>query len=246
MSRRFTVRVAMLGAVLLLVASGCGSSGSTKSTSPAKSPSKAVTLAQVTSLLPAPADVGDGYKIDTSSNDSNSDDPALDAAAKRQCPASAGFFANNSSDPHVATRSYLAPDGRGITVELAPDAQHSADFGTTADLEAAIMEIAKCPTLSYTESDGSHVELKLSAAKTSEYGDLGLLLDLDITLSGAGIDKPIHMTARMRAFEVGTVGVEVQASGSIVPDTTTPIPYDSDAVERLSKSLADKTAALQR
>jgi hypothetical protein len=50
----------------------------------------------------------------------------------------------------------------------------------------------------------------------------------------------------MRAFEVGTVGVEVQASGSIVPDTTTPIPYDSDAVEHLSKSLADKAAALQR
>lgn len=235
----------MLGAVLLVVAAGCGSSGTAKSKPPAKSPSKAVTLAQVKTLLPAPADVGDGYKIDTS-GDSNSDDPAMDKAIKAQCPQSADLINGSAVDPNEAQRSYVAPDGRTVDVTLSPDAAHSVDFGTEAQLAADIKAIASCPSIDYVEDDGSHVVMKMQATSSRDYGDVGVLLDLDITVSGGGLPHPIDVPVRVRVFEAGDIGVVVDAAGGVVPRTTTVIPYDDDAVEHLSRSLADKAAALQR
>lgn len=245
---RSSLRVLVPVVASLFVVAGCGASSPThaaKSAHTSKQPAKAVTVAQLKTILPAPADVGDGYKVTSSNDSSNSSDPALIAAAKQQCPKSSGYFADTSSDPHVATRSYVTPDGRGIDVELSPDAAHSADFGTAEQLDEAITAIEKCPALSFDESDGSHVDLKMKATKSNDHGDLGMLLDLDVSLSGAGLHAPIHTTDEMRAFEVGNVGVQVRASGSIVADTRTAIPADTGAVDSLSASLAKQVAALQ-
>ena len=51
-----------------------------------------------------------------------------------------------------------------------------------------------------------------------------MLLDLDISVSGAGLPHPIELPVRLPVFEAGNVGVVVSTSGGIVPNTTTVIP----------------------
>lgn len=197
---------------------------------------KSLTPAQLKTLLPPASDVGSGYKI---SPPDNSNNKKIDAAMSKACPDAEklGGTGNDSTD---IERDYDGPDNKSFEVSFDPDAKSYSN----SELSNLVDAVNKCKAITYTDS-GQDVSIHIHAANDGTYGDQGITLQLDLTLTSSQISKPIHVTAGGVSYRLGKVGVTVEATDGIDENTLASVPRDSATVATLAASLQAKVKKLE-
>ncbi len=197
--------------------------------------------------MPSAADVGPDYKIDTSSSSSGgASDAAVQAALDKACPADARQVLDSMSSsgsgtsPGEVSRDFVTSDDRSASVTLGPVDPKD----TAAKLDAAIGALNKCGTVTFSDADGYHYSMTMSAKRDDTYGDLGLSLTVKMTIDAAGLTEPIAVEMRMRNFHRGSVDASVMVTSGFDPQTMKPVPGDFSMLDSLSADLDQKISAL--
>jgi hypothetical protein len=259
-------RAWMVAAVSAVALVGCGTSvpsttgtsttasSSTKrptdtTASPSSAPSttagsSSVTVDDLAELLPTAAQVGADYRVDPSTDDG--DDPDMDAALKKSCPKAASLMNDTSGREPSADRTFKTDDDRSFEVELKPDSTLLDKVNDGVQLDEYISAINDCDVISYTDSDDVHYEVEFEVQKDTEFGDLGIKMQMRVKASGGPIPKPVEFEGGFRKFLVGDVGVSVSATSGLDSATFEPVPADYDLIDPMSEQLEGDVAKLVR
>lgn len=253
--------VAIVGCMLVGALAGCSATvsqsastsasttvaGSGSATSPgtSASSSKPVTLATLKLLLPVAAAVGPDYKIDTDKSD-NTSDPEMDAALAKACPEANKLFGGSDSDSDAksADRSFITPDGRTMEVEYGLSKDSPSDPTTLAQVTTLVNAINKCSTVVFTEKGGTHFVMKLSAQSDTALAPIGMIMNMEMELSGNQIPGTLPASGRVRMFRSGAVDVSVTATSGF-DENNHETPPDSSVLDALAGDASDKVAAIQ-
>ena len=114
-------------------------------------------------------------------------------------------------------------DNQIFEVSLKPEADPSFDEGT---LDGFVDAINACDTVAYSDEEGWDITLDLEVEASDDFGDVGVLLFMDVTLDRSELDTPIAIGYTLRSFLVGTVTVGVSISDGLDDRTYETIPRD--------------------
>lgn len=213
----------------------------TKTTKAASS----ITVADLEKLLPTAAQVGPDYRVDSSNDGNGDEDVAMSDAMDKACPDAGALLDAQNNDGPTADRSFTTDDSRSVEVQFEPGNSDMSGIGNEAELDKLVAALNSCKTISYTDKDGLHFELTLKAKKDSSFGDIGIVMDMDMMLSGDLLPKEVPFSAHFRIFQQGAVTVTVSASSGLDQATLEAVPADVDVLETLSKKADDDVSRLQ-
>lgn len=252
------VATVLVGAALLLA--GCGASGGedakaddTTTTAPATTtapeddkttttadgsdPGDGPTSDDLEALLPSAADIGDGWKVDTSDDDSDSS--ALDKAIEEQCPDATALATDDDESTDSVKRSYVDGADRQIQVELSPSAMEVEDDF----LDELVTAINDCPDVTFTEGTVT-TSLDLEAQTSEDYGDQAVQLHVAASITEASLSEPVTLDLYALVFRTEEVGVRITASDGLDSDTLEVTPSDGDQLTALADNLDQAVAQL--
>jgi len=236
-SHRYRIALVALAA-LAFVATSCGSSGGSdasttttakaSTTTQAKTTTTAVnddrpTKADLEAILPTAADIGAGWTLDTSTDDSSS---AQDKAMDAQCPALKDLGTTNDvADKNKVKHSFTNAAGEQIEVSLSND----ADKVDQAELAKKIEAVNSCGPITST-SDGVNTTIVLQAKANDAYGDFGVQMQAKVTLESEQLPQPVELNLYGLMFRSGTVGVSITGFDGLDQTTLKVTPVDTDAL----------------
>lgn len=235
-----------VGAFLLAGCSAGGSDADPTTTAKATTTTKAeVTTttadgpssSDLEDLLPAAADLGAGWKLDTSPDDGdNSGDSAIDD----QCPEVAALTQKDDADDKVKAAFVDASDAN-ITVSLSPSAEVLSD----AKLQDTIDAVNKCTNVTITDAAaGTTTTLSFEAQENTDYGDQGIQARAEVTVEADGLPQPIKLQLYALSFRNGTVGVSITGTEGFDEATAAAVPLDTDILLSLAETLDQQVGDL--
>lgn len=251
-SRSHPRRIVLLAASLTLLAAACGSSGSDASSSTTaakasttvagkttttekKAKDAKVTTEDLDAILPTAATLGSGWQVDTNSDDASDEG---DKAIEFQCP-SAAALVNPDDKADTAKAAFIDDSGRQIEVRLSP----SAEPLSSAEITQLVTAINECQDVNVTSDDGTVTTFSFQAAADDQYGDQGVHIQADVSLTAPGAEAPIKLTYYGLKFRNDTVGVSISAIDGVDADGTV-TPADTDLLVQLATSLDDQVNEL--
>lgn len=183
-------------------------------TTEADAPADGPTLDQLADLLPTASDIGDGWTVVPADSDDDEDN-ALTQAIEEQCPVAAGL-GGDDPDEERAEVEFTNDLFQNLSVSLSTDANElSAD-----ELAQAIEDINGCGEITSTdESNGLVTSLTFQAEEDTDYGDQGIRLQGDVSLTAPELGDPVEFSLYILSFRDGTVGVSVKGADGIDQDT---------------------------
>ena len=216
-----------------------------KSPGTSASSGKTVTLATLELFLPVAAAVGPDYKIDTDKSD-NTSDPQMDAALAKACPEANKLFGGSTSDNNAKSpdRSFVTADGRTMEIEYDLSKDEPNDPSTPAQVTKYVNAINQCSTIVFTEKGGTHFSMKLSAQSDTAFAPIGMIMNMDMELSGGQLPGTVPASGRVRMFRSGAVDVNVTATSGFDANFQE-TPPDFSVLDALAGDAADKVEAVQ-
>ncbi len=185
-------------------------------------------------LLPTAADLGDGWSDDPA-DESDDADTTFGDAVTEQCPAAAALIDPDKTDnPRAA---FTDEAGAGLSVSLSPDAEE-------ADVDAVVAEITACEPVVIEDEDGTVTTLTLEAATTQDYGDQGLQLRAEASITHPDLAAPLVINNYLLLFRTGTVGVRINGTDGYAEDNVTAVPIDGDLLVAVADDLNTEVADL--
>ena len=217
-------------------------SGSTETTATTKGHGAAPTLAELQAILPKASDIGTGYTLqgDDSSDDSSDE---TDKQLEEACPgiSKLEFLGQGQSDGSTATANFATEDDREVDVELDPTPTHL----TADNVDQIVSTLDGCKDVKVSDdSSGFSIQMSISARREDGYGDFGMRMDMQATVSAMGLEIPLTFAGH--AFSVDGVGVYVSATSGVDDsgNDIRPIPYDADILDSVSSLMEDRVGAL--
>jgi len=234
-----TTKIALVAASLAFLVASCGSSSGsdassdttakkTTTTAAEKSTTTAAnddrpTTADLEAILPAASDLGAGWTVDTSTDDSSS---AQDKAMDEQCPALKDLGTTNDvADKNKAKRSFTNAAGEQVAVSLSND----ADKVDQAELATKIEAVNSCGPIT-TTSDGVKTTIQLQAKANDTYGDFGVQMQANVTLESEQLPQPVELNLYGLMFRSGNVGVSITGFDGLDQSTLKVTPVDTDTL----------------
>lgn len=232
----------LLGAIALVVA-GCSTSGGdgeaeSSTTTPTKGsttttaggdkttttggddPADGPTRDELEAILPAADDIGSGWTEDTSPDDNEN------TSFEDQCPEVADLDLDDNNDSDKVERKFKDGEERQLEVALNP----SAEALDQDQLEEFVDTINGCGAITDTDDQGVTTTFDLEAETDSDYGEQGIRLQADVTVSGGDLPKDFTLTLYALLWREGTVGVQLTALDGIDESTLETVPFDTDVL----------------
>lgn len=222
---------------------GSGDPVPSPSTTEATSGPREVTVADLETILPTAREVGGSYDIDDSGGDNDSSsDPASDAAFETACPGASDLFESDvDDDEESAEVSMQDGDNRvfEVTLDPVPDPVFDED-----SIDQLVDAINGCDTVIFTDDDGWDFTIDLEVERDDAFGDVGVLMSMEVTLDRSELDAPLEIGYTLRSFLVDTVTVSVSASDGIDDVTYETIPRDDTIVEEYAEVMETRVIDL--
>jgi hypothetical protein len=228
-----------------------GNYGSSVTTAPPTT-GRPLTSADLTELLPTRAEIGPGYAVVAlDSASAAQSDREWDAATKKACPElykvsstfSQLFTVAYRASPAIAQRAFADADSRRVEVDLT----EGADFiPTDSQLEKIISATNACDPIEVhdDETDGE-ITVTLRASPDNHYGDLGMVMTMDIELVNARLPGGVEMMGHVRTFQRGQTTVSITTVDGVDPHTGRALPVDYDLAADLAEKLDGEIQRLQ-
>ena len=192
----------------------------------------------LSAMLPDVSAIDSSYTAVPSDDDDDSSDSAeIEDAMEEACPEAAALFEEDDEDDSVE-QEYAGELERSITVGFDPTPRN-LDEGTIDDAVAAI---SSCETVTLTQ-DGMDMTIDLAAERDDMFGDRGVLMTMNLSMSHPQLPAPIQLEMRGRIFQVGSLGAEVSITSGFDETTLEPVPGDFDLLDTLAAEL--ETAAAE-
>lgn len=202
-----------------------------------------VTIADLESILPTAREVGSTFEIDEEEDDSGSDtgDDENQAALEAACPGVRDLVEADDSDSESATISLQDGDNRIFEISLDPEPDPIFLPDAIDDFVEAVND---CDTVVYTDDDGWDFTIDLRASRSDDLGDVGVTLNMDLTLDREELESPLQIGYLIRSFVVDTVSVTVSTSDGLDDVTYETIPRDESLVDEFSTEMEARVTDL--
>ena len=212
---------------------------------------RALTNAELKSLLPTAAEIGTGYvAVPEGSDDDSSSD--FEDAMKDACPELAKVSSEMSNmftvayrtEPTSVGRSFVDGAYRTVDVSIDGGGQFIPDLDTLDKLVTAYNE---CDTITVPDpAIGGQQDIQIQASPDDHYGDLGMVLSLKIDVHGGKLAGSVELQGHVRMFQKDDVGVSITTADGIDPSTGLIIAVDYDLAARLAQRIQTDIARLKR
>ncbi len=228
-----------------------GNYGSAVTTAPPTT-SKALSRADLVDLLPTPAEIGPGYAVVAlDSASAAQSDQEWDAATRKACPElyevsstfSQLFTVAFRASPVFAERAFADANSRRVEVDLT----EGADFiPTESQLDKIISATNACdPIELHDDATGGTITVTLRASPDAHYGDLGMVMSMDIEAVNALVPRGVEMEGHVRTFQRGSTTVSITTVDGVDPHTHRALPVDYDLAADLAEKLDGEILELQ-
>jgi len=228
-----------------------GNYGSSVTTAPPTT-SKPLSSADLTGLLPTPAEIGPGYVVvDLGSASAQQSDREWDAATKKACPElykvsssfSQLFTVAFGASPSYAERAFTDINGRQVEVDLT----EGADFiPTESQLDKIISATNACDPIEVPDHEtGGTITMTLRASPDDHYGDLGMVMIMDIEMVDALAPRGVEMEGHVRTFQRGQTTVSITTVDGVDVRTHRVLPVDYELAADLAEKLDAEIQKLQ-
>jgi hypothetical protein len=256
MRRPLLLLLTLLATLGLLAA--CGTSGGQDAPTASEDQTEpdgggaTATREQLEALLPTAEEVGSEYELDESSADGDDDDgddededDEIDRQFEEACPGIADLdFLDSGSgaDDDAASATFTTEDDREVEVNLDP----LLDELNEDNVDALVDALADCTDIEVTDEDGFTLAIDIRAERDDTFGDFGLRMDFEATVTAMGFEIPLTFAGQ--AFSVDGIGVTISATSGIIEDDEamelTPVPFDEDVLASVSELMAERVGSL--
>lgn len=197
-----------------------GSDETTTTTEPVDGP----TTGDLEGILPAATDIGSGWTED------NSPDDNQNTSFEDECPEVADLGLGDDNESDKVERKFADRRERQLQVTLSPSAEALDDEQLTAFIDA----VNGCGTITDTDDQGLTTSFDLEAQADNDYGEQGIRLQAEVTLSGGVLPEDLTLTLYALLWREGTVGVQLIALDGINDATFETVPFDTDVLVGLA------------
>lgn len=235
--------------VVVVLTASCSSSG-TKTDGADAAVTTTVALRPVStedlqSLLPGADEIGPTYDVvaDAVGSDDGPQNDAWNEAFQHACEdlyrltADAGevITVALARAPMTVDRSFADEYLREVTVMLTTDDDL---FPMRDQINALVVAINHCDIIEVPGSGGGpDTSVRLQASPDSNYGDVGMVMKMELALSGGDLPVKIRRTGHVRAFQYGAVTAVVTTVDGFEPGTARAVRVDKDLARDLAKRL---------
>lgn len=229
--------------------------GGAASTAPPTTAAHAVTSAQLTALLPTADEIGVGYVEVPDDGSTSQSDKDWDAAVKDACPE---YYKLTTKSSQLFTVAYSTAGSQGdidvgrlfedpISRRVAVELGDGSDFlMTDSQLEKLIEAINECKTITVPDPAVSgQIDMTLDATPDHHYGDEGLVMTMNMTVSGGKLAGQVSMVGHVRMFQTHAVYVSITTVDGIDPLTGQVVPVDYNLESRLAQRIQSDIGRLQ-
>lgn len=228
-----------------------GNYGSSVTTAPPTT-TPSLSAAELESLLPTAAEIGAGYSVVTMDAAATEQaDEAWNKATRDACPElyevssdfAQLFTVAYGQTPTFVQRVYADAASRGVEVDLTD----GGDFIPTEEqLDKIIAATNSCDTIRLSdEQTGSDVSMKLRANPDSHYGDLGMVMTMDIERKNPLLPRTVKTSGHVRTFQRGATTVSITTVDGIDLTTLRAVPVDYRLAAELAEELDAEIKQLQ-
>jgi hypothetical protein len=198
-----------------------------------------VSLDDLEALMPDPSVIGPDYRSNSDVEEGYDDPGETDQAMTDACPEAASLTAEQD-DAGDAERLFETDDSRQVNLRLDPTP--SANLAPDR-IDAIVDAINACAPV-VLDQDGLDLTMDLAAERDDTYGDRGVTMQIQATLSHPSFPAPLEVGFRGRAFVVGSVAVTILASDGIDEDAMVAVPGDFEPAEALAAQMEAAVAEL--
>ncbi|HET8930743.1 MAG TPA: hypothetical protein VFN21_08810 [Acidimicrobiales bacterium] len=228
-----------------------GNYGSSVTTAPPTT-TRSLTAAELEELLPTAAEIGPGYSVVTMNDAATAQaDEEWNEATRDACPElyevssdfAQLFTVAYSQAPTFVQRVYADAATREVEVDLTD----GADFIPTEEqLDKLIAATNSCDMIRLSdEQTGNEVSMKLRANPDSHYGDLGMVMTMDIKRTSPLLPRTVKSSGHVRTFQRGETTVSITTIDGIDLQTLRPVPVDYRLAADLAEELDGEIQRLQ-
>ncbi len=238
-----------LAGALALALSACSSDDgtpgattvATSTTGGMREPGAGRSAADLTAILPAAADLGEGWvERPATQAGAGGDRTPADRAIEEQCPELSTLVgaADEPGDDGPVTRTFVDGDGRLLRFELDPQAPARQD----TELQEAVDATNECEPIvaedvPADDIDGATTTMRFQAAIDPDHGEQAVKLQAEIGLLLPSEDDPVLTTLYALVFRTGSVGVRITATDGLDLESLEVARTDLDLVAGLSDRL---------
>lgn len=226
----------------LLLATACGDDDDTAATTTTTTTQAAgeettrppIGDADLRDLLPDVSALDASYREappEDEDEEGTDDGDEVEDAMEEACPEAAALIDQDDDEDDVE-QEYVGALDRSITVGLDPTPRNlDAD-----SIDEAVAAISSCDTVSLTQ-DELDMTIDLEAERDDSFGDRGVLLTMDLSMSHSEFPAPITLEMRGRFFQVGSLGAQVDVTSGFDDTTFEPAAGDFDLLDTLAAEL---------
>lgn len=222
---------------------------------------ESIEVGELEALLPEPDDLGSDYQTLATGAETGTGpgDDVWDAALREAC---SGLYDLVGAPAEVVTVSYTDAQSTSLVDEpVSVERLYTDDafrlvtvFLTTDDdvfpmrdqIDALIVAINRCDVIDIPGSDEEFaMSVRLSAQPDSNYGEVGMVMTMQVDLSGARLGGRVQMTRNIRAFQYRAVTAVITTVDGFDPDTFQRVRVDKNLASDLATSLNRSIRDLQ-
>ncbi len=189
-------------------------------------------------LLPDVSAIDAGYTEAPAEDEEAGGDDEVEDALAEACPEAAAILAEDDDEDDSAEREYDGALAKSVTVGLDPTPRNLDEDS----IDDAVAAVASCETVTLTQ-DGLDMTIDLTAERDDTYGDRGVLMTMDLSISSPQLPAPITLQMRGRIFQVGSLGASVNVTSGFDETTFEPAPGDFELLDPLAAQLESAAAS---
>lgn len=198
-----------------------------------------VSLDDLEALMPDASVMGPEYRSNSDVEEGYDDPGETDQAINEACPEAAALTAEQDDTDDVE-RLFETDDSREVNLRLDPTPSANLDPDR---IDAIVDAINACGPV-VLDQDGLSIRMDLAAERDDTFGDHGVTMQMQATLSHPSFPAPLELSFRGRAFVVGSVAVTILTSDGIDEDAMAAVPGDFDRAEALATQMESAVADL--
>ena len=195
--------------------------------------------AELEALLPDATAIGDGWTKDKEDSSSSTDSSESDKQLEEKCPELAKVLPDDNTDSEVRA-SYTGPQDRTLELSLNTESTPLTKDNVTKITDA----LNACGKISDTDADGYTTAMTFKAVENDAFGDVGLTMNAEVTISGKDMPKPITVSFTGHVWQRGPVQAFATGMSGIDFTTSETKPFDAAVLAQIAHRLDDDVAKL--
>lgn len=214
-------------------------------TGAAGDPGRGPTEAELVSILPGAAELGEGWVQQPARADNTQPDPTpIDPVVGEQCPALVTLLdpapapGGEAETRPAVKRAFVDGDGRLLAFKLDPDAPARSD----GELQEAVDATNRCGVIvvddvEVGDTDRATTTFRFTAAVDPDHGEQAVKLQAEVGVLTDAADEPVVTMLYLLVFRTGPVSAQISASDGVDLESFEVSGTDMDLLTGLSARL---------